>query len=55
MRNATKTVAAWFGIAAGIAGLEHGYFEILHGNTKPERLILQRKVSLKPPQFGLAM
>ena len=33
MRKATKTVAAWLGVVAGIAGLEHGYFEFLQGNT----------------------
>ena len=33
MRKATKTVATWLGVVAGIAGLEHGYFEFLHGNT----------------------
>ena len=33
MRKATRTIAAWFGITAGIAGLEHGYFEILQGKT----------------------
>ena len=38
MRKATKTVAAWLGIVAGIAGLEHGYFEILQGNTRPASL-----------------
>ncbi len=35
MRKATKTVAAWLGIVAGIGGLEHGYFEFLQGNTRP--------------------
>jgi hypothetical protein len=35
MRKATQTVATWLGILAGIAGLEHGYFEILQGNTRP--------------------
>jgi hypothetical protein len=25
----------WFGIVAGTAGLEHGFFETLQGNTKP--------------------
>ncbi len=35
MRKATKTVATWLGIVAGIAGLEHGYFEFLQGNTHP--------------------
>ena len=36
MRKATKTTAVWLGIVAGIAGLEHGYYEILQGNTMPE-------------------
>ena len=40
MRKATRTVAAWFGISAGIAGIEHGYFEILQGNTRPESLMI---------------
>jgi hypothetical protein len=35
MRKATKTVAIWLGLLAGIAGLEHGYFEILQGSTRP--------------------
>jgi hypothetical protein len=35
MRKATKTVAGCLGIAAGLAGLEHGYFEVLQGNTHP--------------------
>ena len=34
MRKATKTVATWLGGVAGIAGLEHGYFEFLQGNTR---------------------
>jgi hypothetical protein len=38
MRKATKTVATWFGIVAGLAGLEHGYFEILQGDTRPASL-----------------
>lgn len=46
MRKATQTVAIWFGISAGIAGLEHGYFEILHGNTKPESVMI---ASIGPP------
>jgi hypothetical protein len=46
MRIATKTVAAWLGVVAGIGGLEHGYFEILQGNTKPESLMI---VSIGPP------
>lgn len=38
MRKATKAVATWLGIVAGIAGLEHGYFEMLQGNTRPAGL-----------------
>ncbi len=38
MRKATKAVTMWLGIVAGIAGLEHGYFEILQGNTRPAGL-----------------
>jgi hypothetical protein len=33
MRESTKTVATWLGIVAGIAGLEHGYFAFIQGNT----------------------
>jgi hypothetical protein len=33
MRKATKTVATWLGVVAGIAGFEHGYFEFIQGNT----------------------
>jgi hypothetical protein len=39
MRKATHIVAASFGILAGIAGLEHGYFEILRGNTGLEDMM----------------
>jgi hypothetical protein len=46
MRKATKTVTSWLGIAAGIAGVEHGYFEILQGNVRPEGLMI---VSMGPP------
>lgn len=46
MRKATKAVATWFGITAGIGGLEHGYFEILQGNTKPQGLMI---ASIGPP------
>ncbi len=46
MRKATKIVATWLGIVAGIAGLEHGYFEILQGNAKPASLMFP---SMGPP------
>ncbi|MBI5954598.1 MAG: hypothetical protein HY865_23320 [Chloroflexi bacterium] len=38
MRKATKTVTTWLGVVAGIAGLEHGYFEFLQGNTRSTAL-----------------
>lgn len=46
MRKATKTTASWFGIAAGLAGMEHGIFEILQGNMRPDGLMI---VSMGPP------
>jgi hypothetical protein len=46
MRQATKAVAKWFGVAAGLAGLEHGYFETLQGNTHPTSLFFP---SMGPP------
>lgn len=46
MRKATRTVATWLGIAAGIAGIEHGYFEILQGNVQPDSIVIQ---SIGPP------
>jgi hypothetical protein len=46
MRKATKTAAAWFGITAGLAGIEHGYFEILQGNTRPDGMVI---ASIGPP------
>ena len=38
MGKAIKTDAAWLGVVAGIAGLEHGYFEFIQGNTPPPGL-----------------
>ena len=46
MRKTTKTVATWLGVAAGIAGLEHGYYEFLQGNTPPAGLVFP---SMGPP------
>ena len=46
MRKATHLVAASFGFMAGIAGLEHGYFEILQGNIRPASLMF---ASMGPP------
>ncbi|NCC31132.1 MAG: hypothetical protein EOM24_03800 [Chloroflexia bacterium] len=33
MRHATRTTATWLGVVGGIAGLEHGYFAFIQGNT----------------------
>jgi len=46
MRKATQIVATSLGILAGISGLEHGYFEILQGNTRPVSLMF---ASMGPP------
>jgi len=40
MRKATRIVAASFGILAGFGGLEHGYFEMLQGNVRPESIMV---------------
>lgn len=39
MRRATRIVAVVLGFLAGVAGLEHGIFEILQGNTRPAGLM----------------
>lgn len=46
MRKATKTVATWMGLTAGFAAIEHGYFEILQGNVRPEGMMI---LSIGPP------
>jgi len=46
IRAATKTVATWFGVVAGIAGIEHGVFEILRGSAQPQSLMI---ASIGPP------
>jgi hypothetical protein len=40
MRRATKCIAASFGLFAGFGGLEHGYFEILQGNARPQSMMI---------------
>ena len=40
MRRATRIIAASFGIFAGFGGLEHGYFEMLQGNVRPESIMI---------------
>jgi hypothetical protein len=46
MRKATRITATVLGLTAGGAGLEHGIFEILQGNTRPEGLMI---ASMGPP------
>ncbi len=46
MRKATRIVTLVFGLFAGAASIEHGIFEILQGNVKPESLMI---ASMGPP------
>lgn len=46
MRRATRTAAAALGIFAGFGGPEHGVFEIMRGNVRPEGLMI---ASMGPP------
>ena len=46
MRKATRITASSLGILAGLAGLEHGYFEFLQGNARPASLMF---ASMGPP------
>jgi hypothetical protein len=38
--SAVRVVASTFGILVGVAGIEHGIFEILQGNVKPDGLLI---------------
>ncbi len=40
MNNALRIVAVSLGLIAGLAGLEHGYFELLQGNAAPNSLMI---------------
>jgi len=46
VRKATRIAAASLGVFAGIGGPEHGIFEIMRGNTRPQTLIFP---SMGPP------
>jgi hypothetical protein len=46
MRKATRISATVLGLTAGVAGIEHGIFEILQGSTRPEGLMI---ASIGPP------
>jgi hypothetical protein len=41
MNRATKIIVSTIGVLLGIAGLDHGFFEILQGNTPTGGLIIQ--------------
>ncbi len=38
--RATKWIAATFGVLVGVAGIDHGIFEILQGNVAPESIMI---------------
>ena len=38
--EATKTVASTFGVLVGLAGIEHGFFEMLQGNVTPSDIMI---------------
>ena len=46
MRRAARITASVLGLTAGGAGIEHGVFEILQGNARPEGLMI---ASMGPP------
>ena len=50
MRRATKIIAASFGLFAGFGGLEHGYFEILQGNARPQSMMIASIVAPCVPE-----
>jgi hypothetical protein len=50
MRKATRVVASLFGIFAGFGGPEHGYFEILQGDVRPDSLIIAAMGPLCDPE-----
>jgi hypothetical protein len=39
MREAARIVASLLGVFAGIGGPEHGIFEIMRGNVRPETIV----------------
>jgi hypothetical protein len=45
--SATRIIASTFGVFAGVSGLDHGFFEILQGNTATPGLVVQ---SIGPEQ-----
>jgi hypothetical protein len=39
--NATRVVASTFGVLVGLAGIEHGYFELLQGDVRPGSIMIE--------------
>jgi hypothetical protein len=46
MNKGVRLTASLLGLSAGIAGFEHGYFEVLQGRARPEGLFI---FSMGPP------
>ena len=38
--SATRAVASTFGVLVGLAGIEHGFFEMLQGNVTPNDIMI---------------
>lgn len=38
--KATKVVASTLGVLVGLAGIEHGFFELLQGNTTTDNIMI---------------
>lgn len=39
--SATRVVASTFGVLVGLAGIEHGYFELLQGDVRPGSIMIE--------------
>jgi hypothetical protein len=40
MNRAVRLTASLLGLSAGIAGVEHGYYELLQGSARPKGLFI---------------
>jgi hypothetical protein len=38
--SATRAVASTLGVLVGLAGIEHGFFELLQGNVTPSGIMI---------------
>ena len=48
--RAARAIASVFGVTVGLAGIEHGFFEILQGNQSTEGLLIEEPASRNLPQ-----